>query len=377
MGRVPMRPAAGIVNETDRRRQLPRMGQALGMMALTLLALLTIPFWNTRHVEAAEADRPSEDDDSAPWNIATPTMGGIQTWTDELVFRDWRIQRQSITGHCRLLDDRNHRRAWGTFEQCRARLNELKQQLELPPIRGTVVLVLHGLIRSRNSMAPMVEALRAAPKMGPAPVDWTVMNVSYASTRDGIDGHADALARVVDNLDPEVTEIHFVAHSLGNLVIRRYLHDCYTGRDGRQPDPRLRRIVMLTPPNNGTRFAEAFRNAGFLEPVLGKSSAQLAKEWETVSRTLATPRCEFGILAGGKSDGEGVNRWLDGDDDFVVTVEETRLPGARDFLVLPVYHSLIIGDPTAQECTVRFLQLGYFVSLEQRQPLPLTTGSQP
>ena len=203
------------------------------------------------------------------------------------------------------------------------------------------------------------------------------MNVSYASTRDGIDGHAESLGRVVDNLDPEVTEIHFVAHSLGNLVLRRYLFDCDTGRDGRRPDPRLGRIVMLAPPNNGARFAEAFRKAGFLEGVLGKSTVQLAKEWETVSRSLATPRCEFGILAGGKSDGEGVNLWLDGDDDFIVTVEETRLPGARDFLVLPVYHRQIISDPTAQESTVRFLQHGHFTSPEQRQPIPLATGSRP
>ena len=405
MGRVPVENAEGIVDRTDRRRQPPKPGFApsirdpepapsskkpLRLMAWALLVLSTGLLWSVRHIEAAEAEPLTQDDTSAPWNIATPTMGGMQTWTDELVFRDWRIQRQSITGHCRLLDDRNHRRAWGTFEQCRARLNELKQQLELTPIRGTVVLVLHGLIRSRHSMTPMVEALRDASKPGQAPGignlepapfsetgDWTVMNVSYASTRDGIDGHAEAFGRVVDHLDPEVTQIHLVAHSLGNLVIRRYLHDCHTGQNGRRPDPRLGRIVMLTPPNNGARFAEAFRNAGFLEPVLGKSSAQLAKEWETVSRTLATPRCEFGILAGGKSDGEGINRLLDGDDDFVVAVDETRLPGARDFLVLPVFHRQIISDPTAQECTVRFLKHGYFRSPEQRQPLPLTTDLRP
>jgi hypothetical protein len=242
--RLPVKRSRIPKNPDERRHSAIRR-----WMALTLLVLLTGLLWGTRQSEAAQPDQPAPDDDPAPWNIPSPTLGGLQTWTDELVFRDWRIQRQSITGHYRLLDDRNHRRAWGTFDQCRARLDELKQQLELPPVRGTVVLVLHGLIRSRNSMTPMVEALRDASKTGqapgihaPEPVPfsernvWTVMNVSYASTRDGIDGHAESLGRVVDNLDPEVTEIHFVAHSLGNLVLRRYLFDCDTGRDGRQPD---------------------------------------------------------------------------------------------------------------------------------------------
>jgi hypothetical protein len=95
-------------------------------MALTLLVLLTGLLWDTRQVDAAQPDQPSQDEDPAPWNIPSPTLGGLQTWTDELVFRDWRIQRQSITGHYRLLDDRNHRRAWGTFEQCRARAERIE-----------------------------------------------------------------------------------------------------------------------------------------------------------------------------------------------------------------------------------------------------------
>jgi hypothetical protein len=327
-------------------------------------------FCNAHPVAAWQPDRPVQDEEPAPWNIPAPTLGGLQTWTDELVFRDWRIQRQAITGHYRLLDDQNHRRAWGTFEQCRTKLEELKQRLDLPAVRGTIVLVLHGLARSRNAMAPMVETLRQQD-------DWTVMNVSYASTRDGLEGHARALARVVEHLDEEVTEIHFVAHSLGNLIVRRYLYDCDTGCDGRRPDPRLGRIVMLAPPNHGARMAEAFRHVGILESVMGESTAQLARDWENLSRTLATPTCEFGILAGGKNDEQGINRWLDGDDDFVVTVDETRLAGAHDFLVLPVYHRQIIGDPTARECTVRFLRHGYFVSSEQRQPLPSNTSVRP
>ena len=36
-----------------------------------------------------------------------PTLGGMQFWADELFFHQWRIQRNVITGHCRLLDGKD------------------------------------------------------------------------------------------------------------------------------------------------------------------------------------------------------------------------------------------------------------------------------
>jgi pimeloyl-ACP methyl ester carboxylesterase len=340
------------------------------IVALATIVAILGGFGPIPSAHAWPPDWLAQSEPSAPWNIASPTLGGLQTWTDELVFRDWRIQRQALTGHYRLLDDQDHRQAWGTFQQCRSRLDDLKQQRQLAPMRGTVVLVLHGLFRSRHSMSPMVDALQEES-------DWTVINVSYASTRDGLEGHAQSLAKVMENLDPEVTKVHFVAHSMGNLIIRRYLHDMDVGRGGGRADPRLGRIVMLAPPNHGARTAEAFRHVLGLEKIVGKSTAQLARDWDDLSKTLATPAGEFGILAGGKQDDQGINRWLDGDDDFVVTVEETQLAGAIDFMILPVYHRQIIKDPVAHQCTIRFLKHGYFVSPEAQHPLSIDMSPQP
>ena len=89
-----------------------------------------------------------------------------------------------------------------------------------------------------------------------------------------------------------------------------------------------------------------------------------------MKQNLATPRGEFGIIAGGTGSDEGHNPLLEGDDDLVVSVAETRLAGARDFLVVPALHTVIMDDPTVQECTSRFLQAGYFRSEEARCPIP-------
>ena len=49
--------------------------------------------------------------------IPMPTMGGKQFWADELFFHQWRIQQNVLTGHYRLLDEKNFRHASGTLRR--------------------------------------------------------------------------------------------------------------------------------------------------------------------------------------------------------------------------------------------------------------------
>lgn len=295
-----------------------------------------------------------------PKSERTPTFGGKQFWSDELVFHEWRIQRHALTKYCRLLDEKDYRRAGGTFAACRRELERLKQELELPPMRGRIVLVLHGLLRSRQAMRPMCDYLE---EKG----DFQVLTVSYASTRADITAHARSLARVVTNLGDDVKEINFVAHSMGNLVIRRYLGGAcaLVPKERRLP----KRTVMLAPPNNGSKLAERFRDNNIFRSFWGVSGIEIA-ELNKLQEHLATPP-SFGIIAGGRGTENGNNPWIPGDDDFVLSVDETRLPGARDFLVVPVLHGLIMVDERVKECTLRFLEEGHFVASGQRQPISL------
>ncbi|MEZ6112711.1 MAG: hypothetical protein R3C99_17125 [Pirellulaceae bacterium] len=309
---------------------------------------------------AAEAD---DDENEGRLNWKTPTLGGKQFWADELLFHEWRIQRHVYTGHCRLLDDRNHRRAWGGFGHCRQELERLKQTLELPPMKPRAVIVLHGIWGTRSRMDDLVDAMRAD-------VDQEVLVVAYPSTRADLDAHAESLGRILKNLDG-VREVSFVAHSLGNLVIRRYLATLKDAPADQRPVFELKRVVMLGPPNHGAQLATRFRENSLFRTTWGPAGVLLATDWTEVEPDLALPPCPFGIIAGGCGDDAGYNPLLPGDDDFVVRVEETRLPGAADFLVVPVLHSSMMGNESVQQATIRFLQHGYFVSEEARRPIPV------
>ena len=166
-----------------------------------------------------------------------------------------------------------------------------------------------------------------------------------------------------------VEEIHFVAHSMGNLVIRHWMHN-QLEEEKKRIDPRVGRLVMLAPPNQGASLAERFRDNPLFRLLMGTGGQQFTRDWDELQTQLATPPGIFGIIAGGGGNEDGISPLLDGDDDMIVTVEETRLAGAADFLVVPALHTFIMDDPGVQEYTLRFLQYGYFVSPQRRQPIP-------
>lgn len=309
--------------------------------------------------EAAAPETASQLD---PWNVPSATSGGKQFWTDLTILDGWRIQRNALTGHCRLLDAEDVRHTWGTLEHCEAQLEEARVVHKLSAPRGKVVIALHGLLRSRHHLQPMCDWLE---KEG----GYTVINFNYASSRAEVGEHAAALARIVAQCD-QADEINFVAHSLGNIVLRHYLGDCESGAHGLKPNPRIRRIVMLGPPNNGAEFAKRFSENKVFQVVWGKSGQQLADNWAKLEPHLATPSCDFGIIAGGRGTELGLNPLVAGDDDGVVSVDETKLAGACDFVIAPVWHGDLMDDPQVRQAILKFLREGCFVAADKRSPLP-------
>lgn len=315
---------------------------------------------------AAVCCRPSRAQVGTHLNVALSTLGGEQLWSDRIVHGQWRIQRNELTGHCRLLDASDVRRAWGDEQHCRAELDSLKRTSAVPPLDGKAVITLHGLGRSRDHMTAFGKFLE---KEG----GFTWINVGYASTRASLDEHAESFARVVEGLEG-IEEVYIVAHSMGNLVVRRYLGEASQPQPRWRPDLRIRRMVMIGPPNNGAQLARVAANllndSHVVRFMVGPSAWQLARDWEEAQKELATPNFEFGVIAGGFGE-RGLNPLLDGDDDLVVTVNETRLPGACDFRVVNCRHGGLLHSETVQQQSLNFLNNGYFTTAAEREPISI------
>ncbi len=299
------------------------------------------------------ADIQAEEETQKPAiNVPAPTLGGKQFWSDVELFHDWRIQKNSVTAHYRLLDRHDFRHAWGTLPACRLKLEEIKRNKQLPPMRGEAVIVMHGMLRTRASAHGFAEFLKS--KGG-----YTVFCVGYPTTQADIGEHAKCLASIIEHLDG-IEKINLVAYSLGNLVIRHYLADQTDADLGKTPDPRIGRIVMLAPPNHGTPLAQPFAGSKIFAAVMGPAAGQIAEWSDVLGDRLAKPSCEFGIIAGGLGGKTGFNPLLTGDNDGVVPVDSARLEGAKDFIVLPVVHTMMIHDRDVMACTLHFFRDGCF-----------------
>ncbi len=296
--------------------------------------------------DARAEDTPTRD---ADWLKAFRQSREAIEWTDLAVRHDWRLQRHAGDGRCRILDPTDRSVGAGDEATCRRMLTALEADGAIPPHDGPTVILLHGLGEDRRSMQPLAEHLRTA-------LDATVMSFGYASLKADLDAHGQALAQVVAGL-PGTTTVSFVGHSLGNLVVRRWM----ALADARDLD-RVNRVVMLGPPNQGSHLARLASGIWGVADRVDGSARDLVIDWKRVAPRLAVPTCDFGIVAGGRGDDAGYSLLLPGDDDAIVCVDETRLEGASDFLVIPVHHAAMMRHSAVQQATVSFLETGRFAA---------------
>ena len=309
-------------------------------------------------------------DQAAPLNWRMRTLGGRQYWNDLRHLSGWRIQRNAVTGHFRLLNPEDIRFAWGRQQHCENELNRQIRSAAIPPNRAKVVILLHGLLGSTERMNTLEHELSASN-------EFQVINIAYSSTQKTVAENAKAFNQVIENLGSEVKEIHFVAHSLGNIVIRRYIHD-RTQNKSNHADlnsiRKLKRVVMLGPPNQGSRLANIFKDNLLFRAGAGVGGQELSNHWARLEPTLALPTsapgCEFGIISGVQNPAGGFdNLLLDGKDDWTVSVAETRLAGATDTYEVAAFHGHMVHHPDVIKATERFLKFGYFVTPD-RNPIP-------
>ncbi len=282
-------------------------------------------------------------------NVPTPTLGGKQLWTDFQWRNGWRIQQNALTKHWRLLDVNNVRYAWGSRGACDAELNARQPNKLLPTTH--VVILMHGLGRSSSSMKGIAKFLEDA-GFG------TTICLEYASSRDSISQHAAALREVVDGLPLDV-HLDFVGHSMGNIVVRHAIGD-WQNANATQILNRVEHVVMLGPPNQGASIARQLARTGVFGWVAGEGALELGKKFHELEVKLATPPCPFGIVAGRLTENALSNPLVDGASDFVVSVEETKLNGAADFLEVPVLHSFLMDSPEVQRAVANFLRTSKF-----------------
>lgn len=170
----------------------------------------------------------------------------------------------------------------------------------------------------------------------------------YSAVTSGMSSITARLAEFVREL--AAPEVHFVGHSLGGLVIHRFLE--------RFPEQPPGRVVFLGTPSVASRAAE---HAGRFAPVAHLMGQSVAEELLQPRERHWTHAHPLGIVAGTQPLGFGqLLARFDEQNDGTVAVSETRMSGATDHIVLPVSHlGMLVSARVAHE-TGLFLTQGHF-----------------
>lgn len=174
----------------------------------------------------------------------------------------------------------------------------------------------------------------------------------YPSVTADITANARSLGKFLRGLRADT--LHLVGHSLGGLVIRKLFE---MGEGANLPPGRL---VCMGSPLNGSRAALNLVRVPFGKMLVGRGVQEdllIARE-----RRWDGPR-ELGVIAGNLSVGLGRLVGIFGaPSDGTIFVEETRLAGTTQHLIVPVSH---IGLPYSKLVATQaaaFLRTGKFVT---------------
>jgi hypothetical protein len=211
-------------------------------------------------------------------------------------------------------------------------------------VTAPLVVLLHGLARRHGSMRKLAAHLEAN--------GFETLTRTYPSRRQSIGELATSIADwLVDAAGDR--PLYAVTHSLGGILVR-HLHD-----------PRLRwqRIVMLAPPNRGSRIAAGLANNPVFRWFYGPAGSELAD-----GSAWPQPPAPFAVIAGTRrlaltnpTSWTAGRRFAPGTrSDGTVAVDETQLPGMAAFAEVDATHTWIMNDPNAHRLVVEYLRDGVF-----------------
>lgn len=209
-----------------------------------------------------------------------------------------------------------------------------------------VVVLLHGLGRTDLSMIRLRNAL--------ARHGYRVENLGYPSTEHSIEHLAsEVLGPALEACCADAPgRIHFVTHSMGGIVLRYYLDE--------HEFEKLGRVVMLSPPNQGSELADWVADNPALQRLVGPAVEQLGTGPESIPRQLGPVDFELGVITGDRTLNPLFSRMIPGADDGKVSVESAKIGGMTDFLVVPHSHTYIMLHEDVVDQVVYFLEHARF-----------------
>jgi triacylglycerol lipase len=203
---------------------------------------------------------------------------------------------------------------------------------------GPMVVLLHGLWRSRHAMNPLARALHDE--------GFATLNLPYPSTRHSIPQLADLVGKTIRRESVQ-RPVFWVTHSLGGILARAMLA---------QGQPAPRRLVMIAPPNQGSEIVDHLRNFPIASRLLGPAGRDLGTGGAPSLLPPPPATVPTMVIMGNRSAIPLFRSMLAPDNDGIVSVDKGRLAGAHHFHVVEADHTYISIHPETLRLCLAFFR---------------------
>jgi len=178
---------------------------------------------------------------------------------------------------------------------------------------------------------------------------YNCVQFTYHSVTGEIHDHVDRLRQLAK--EQQCERLHFIGHSLGGVVTYRVLESTPDLIDGR--------AVFLGSPLQGSAAVDSMSRWTLGRVAIGDA---VCKELMGAQPRHWDGARDIGIIAGSVEMGIGrlFSDELVSNSDGTVKIEETKLDGAADSIVLPVTHTSMVFSPLVTAQIVNFLRDGKF-----------------
>lgn len=210
------------------------------------------------------------------------------------------------------------------------------------------VILLHGITRSSLDMLVLKNRLNNE--------GYDCINIKYPSTDHPIDELSGMIHQRLANNEKytKADKVHFVGHSMGGLVTRHIMAQ-------NRPE-NLGSVVMMGTPNKGSEMADFAARHKFLTKafnfIFGPAGHQLRTNYKHFDNEVID--YPLGIIASNISLNPIANRVFRGSNDSLVSVENTKLEGMDDHIIIPSTHITMPFDPRIVNQVTTFLKYGAF-----------------
>ncbi len=214
-------------------------------------------------------------------------------------------------------------------------------------IKNEIIILVHGFFRDKSDMFPLKELLHK--------FNYDIFLANLPTTFTSFDGCCSSFELQFNDDSLKLShykKIHFVGHSMGGLIVRKFLASNKLSNIGR--------CVLIATPNNGSILAEFLAKLIF-PPKIFKPLQYLRPSVSEIAKPLNAVPIDFGVIAGNS------NKLLAGKlfmykkrGDGRVETDSNRFDLMTDFIELPYDHHTIHHQKTTALLVHNFLETGKF-----------------